>query len=80
MEDIVKKKEGSPKRFVKCVCPNCRKNHKLFIYWVGSIPARKFCKKCGKIKDELGIAPITIIISGRDIDYHLSKKEKTDGN
>lgn len=29
-----------------CICPRCKKKHQLKLFWVGKLPARKFCLAC----------------------------------
>jgi hypothetical protein len=83
----MKKKDKSPKKFVDCICPKCTDEngkptkHRKRIYWTGKKPARKYCNKCRAVVEERereSIKPITIIISGRDVDFHLSKRERSD--
>jgi hypothetical protein len=31
---------------VECICPGCRKRHKLNFHWIGRGIPRKFCQNC----------------------------------
>jgi len=73
-----KYKDGSPKKHTKCICPCCTTKHTKFLHWIGTIPARKYCRQCQKAIDEdMGITPISIFISGRDVEYYIEKKERS---
>lgn len=41
-------------RSTPCVCPRCRANHNLKLFWTGSLPARKFCDPCRGSVDNSG--------------------------
>jgi hypothetical protein len=75
-----KNKDGSPKKFTDCKCPKCEKEHKRRLYWTGKLPAPKYCWHCDKVvqNQSTGITPINLIIAHRDIDFHLSKRERSD--
>ncbi len=76
MED---EEKTSPKKYTDCICPRCEIEHRMRLYWSGKLPAKKFCWWCNKIVNEQGarISSVNLIISGRDIDFHMSKKEGT---
>jgi predicted RNA-binding Zn-ribbon protein involved in translation (DUF1610 family) len=40
---------GSGKRFVRCICPKCGKDHKIFMLWSGRGQPRKYCTDCKAI-------------------------------
>ena len=67
----------SPRAFTDCVCPRCGMEHRMRLYWTGKLPARKYCWICEKVVDDLsrGVNSISLIISGRDVEFHISKKD-----
>jgi len=75
-----KNKDGSPKKFTDCICPRCETKHKMRLYWVGKLPARKYCWTCNKavIECAKGLTPVNLVISHKDVDFHMSKRERSD--
>jgi hypothetical protein len=34
------------KKLTECICPNCKKEHKIKIHWIGRGVPKIYCKKC----------------------------------
>jgi len=43
-------------KWTKCVCPRCQQPHKLRLFWIGKLPAKKYCEPCDKIRNELDLS------------------------
>ena len=74
----MKRDNSSPKKLTKCICPRCRRNHKMLINWIGTIPARKYCRECNIIAERSSryITDTVSLSNGKiDIEYRISKKE-----
>ena len=74
----MKRDNSSPKKLTKCICPRCRRNHKMLINWIGTIPARKYCRECNMIAERSSryITETVSLSNGKiDIEYRISKKE-----
>ena len=38
-------------QMTECRCPKCRQRHSMKLFWVGRIPADKFCPNCRNLAD-----------------------------
>lgn len=59
----------------ECICPRCRVFHRKKLYWKGTLPARIYCRPCKDIADKTDMFSISITVRGRDIGYHIAKRE-----
>ena len=59
----------------ECICPRCRIPHRKKLYWKGTLPARIYCTPCKNIADKTDMCSISIVARGRDIGYHIAKRE-----
>jgi len=42
------------KQLTKCICPNCNKEHKFKIHWIGRGVPKIYCKNCkGQVNSEI---------------------------
>ncbi len=41
-------------KWTNCICPRCGKLHRKDLFWIGNLPARKFCDACQGIAERLG--------------------------
>ncbi|WP_319523082.1 hypothetical protein [uncultured Desulfosarcina sp.] len=39
----------SGKRFIRCICPRCRKTYNVYMMWTGRGMPRKYCADCKSI-------------------------------
>lgn len=42
---------NAKKIMTPCECPRCNKSHDLKLFWVGKLPAKKFCDNCRRLAD-----------------------------
>lgn len=41
-----KERMRSSSKSIECICPKCRKIHKVYMFWTGKSTPRKYCEKC----------------------------------
>lgn len=59
---MTKKRSGHGKystsdmKLTPCVCPRCECDHEIKLFWIGKLPAKKYCKPCRIFKNKILVA------------------------
>jgi len=49
--------EKSFKKMTKCICPNCKEEHKKKMHWTGKGIPKKYCHNCSKTTNISNLDP-----------------------